>query len=142
MGRGDQNVSGEYQTAHFELGPEPQSIEELRHLQTQTPCPIEMPRVERAEQRGSVNWPVQVLWETSDGRRHALMAQVREVAPTSIYFEIDSQDRLSSPDLLLELEPGQRVSLCAVARVSRVEAKEGKIGIAVVVEDYCCQRVQ
>ncbi len=135
-------MSGEYQVRRLQLGAEPKTIEELRILQDQIPRPADQSRIERVEERGSVDWPIQIFWQTSDGGRRTLMAQAREVSPTSVYFEIDSQDRLSSPELLLELEPGQTISLCAVARVRRVEAKEGKIGIAVVVEDYSFQRVQ
>ena len=82
---------------------------------------------------------VQIAWKTSDGRQHAARARACEVAASSVYFEVDTDAHLSSPDLLLELEPGQELSLCAVARVVRVEARGGKIGIAVVMEDYCFQ---
>ncbi len=100
----------------------------------------ESPRPPRAEKRSRVNFPVQIAWETSDGGQRATLARAREVAPTSVYFELEPNTRLSSPDLLLELEPGQQLSLCARVRVARVEPKEaGRVGIAVVIEDYCFQ---
>lgn len=130
------------QAQRLKWGPEPQTIEDLRKLQEQIPPPGELPHIERFEERRTVDWPIQIFWQTSDGSRRTLMAQAREVSSTSVYFEIDAQDRLSSPNLLLELEAGQKISLCAFARVSRVEAKEGKIGIAVILEDYCFRGVQ
>ena len=120
----------------FELGSEPQTVEALRSLQAQMPPLTEKQRPERAEGRSSINLPVQIAWETSDGRQRVALARAREIASTSVYFELEPDTRLSSPELLLELEPGQELSLCAVARVTRVEARGGKIGIAVVIEDY------
>ncbi len=135
-------MRAEYQGQRLELGPEPQTIQELRKLQEQIPPPNDLPRIERFEERRTIDWPIQIFWQTSDGGRRTLMAQAREVSSTSVYFEIDSQDRLSSPNLFLELEAGQKISLCAFARVSRVEAKDGKIGIAVILEDYCFRGIQ
>lgn len=120
----------------LELGSEPQTVEGLRRLQAQMPRLAEEPRPERSEDRRSIDLPVHIAWETSDGRRHAAVVRAREIASASVYLELDPQTRLSSPELLLELEAGQEVSLCAVARVTRVEQREGKIGIAVVLEDY------
>ncbi len=125
------------QENRFDLGPPPQSIAELRALQAgMRPLP-EQPQPQRAEARSRVNWPVHIAWESSDGSQHLAVAQARQVAASSIYFELDPAARLCSPELLLELEPGQELSLCAVARVVRAEASGGKIGIAVVMEDYC-----
>ncbi len=128
--------------ACFELGPEPQTVEELRRLQTEMPPSLDRRRAERAEDRSSVDLPVQIAWQTSDGRKRATTARAREIAATSIFFEVDPSDRLCSPELLVELEPGQQVSLCAVARVVRVESRGGKIGIAVVLGDYCMREVR
>ena len=127
----------EKQIERLELGAEPQTLEELRRFQAQMPPRRDKPRPDRAEGRSRINLPVQIAWKTSDGRQHVATAHAREIASTSVYFEVDADAHLSSPDLLLELEPGQELSLCAVARVARVESRGGKIGIAVVLEDYC-----
>ena len=120
----------------FKLGPEPQTLEELRRLQGQMPPRRVEPRPARTEDRSRVDLPVQLLWKTSDGRQHVLVAQAREVSATSVFVELEPNSGLSSPELLLQLEPGQEISLCAVARVTRVESKDGKVGVAMIIEDY------
>lgn len=126
--------------SRLEPGSEPQTLEELRSLEARMPPARAWPRLERTEDRSGVDLPFQIAWKTSDGRQHVTTAQARDIAASSVYFELEPDARLSSPDLLLKLEAGQELSLYAVARVVRVEAKGGKIGIAVVVEDYRAMR--
>lgn len=118
----------------LQLGPEPRTIEELRYLQAQMAPLPDAPRLGRGEGRRSINLPIQIVWETSDGREHLAAADVKEITSTSVYFELDPAAGLCSPELLLELEPGRELSLCAVARVARVEPRGGKIGVAVEIE--------
>lgn len=122
--------------SRLELGPPPQTVEQLRQLQTEMPPLPEEPRAERAEPRRPVSLPVRISWQTSDGRLRVAPARTRDVTSTSVYLEVDPAARLSSPRPLLELEPGMELSLCASTRVVRVESKDGKIGIALVIEDY------
>lgn len=118
----------------LELAREPRTVEELRDLQTQMPPLPNAPRPGRGEDRRTINLPIQIVWETSDGREHLAAAHATEITSTSVYFELDPAAGLCSPELLLELEAGRELSLCAVARVARVETKGSKIGIAVEIE--------
>ncbi len=119
----------------FKLDPEPQTIEELRRLEAQMPPPPGPPRHARSESRTSLDCPVRLAWETSDGQRHMTEARARQVAATSVYLEIETGARITSPNLVLELETGRKFSLCAFVRVARVQQNEKTIGIAVVLED-------
>lgn len=131
------NAGWDAELGRFELGPEPRTLEEFRSLQAQLPPLPDRPRLRRAEGRTRINAPVQLLWKTADGRQHTAMAQALDVAASSVYFEVDVGAGLASPKLLLELEAGREISLYVLAHVARVEAKDGKIGVAVVLEDYC-----
>lgn len=123
----------------FELGPVPQTVEELRRLQAELPPWPGEPRPQRAEARDRLSAPVRIAWRTSSGQWRAVKGCTREVSATSMYFELDPGVHVSSPNLLLELEPGLALSVCAVARVMHVEQRDGKIGIDVVMDDYCVQ---
>ena len=126
----------EEEISRLELGPPPQTVQELRQLQAEMPPLPEESRLERAEPRRPVSLPVRISWQTSDGRLRLAPARTRDVSSSSVYLELDPASRLSSPRPLLELEPGKELSLCATTRVVRVESKDGKIGIALVIEDY------
>lgn len=127
--------------ASLKLGPAPQTVEELRQLQTALPPLEDEPRPGRAEPRRPVELPVQIVWETSDGRRHVAQAFARNVTSTSVYLELDAKAHLSSPDVFLELEPGQTLSLCALTRVVRAESRGGTVGIALEIEGCCLAAV-
>lgn len=127
----------EDESERLEIGTLPRTVEELRLLQAGLPPLPDEPRPGRAEPRRSVRVPVQLVWQTSDGRRHVAPAETCNLTSMSVFLELDAAARLSSPEVFLELEPGQTVSLCAVTRVVRAETRAGKVGVALVIESCC-----
>lgn len=121
-----------------ELGLGIRTIDDLRQLEATMPPLPARHRPVRGERRRATQWVVQLAWKTSDGRQRTVPALARNVTSTAVYLELEPAAHLSSPEPLLELQPGQELSLCALTRVIRVEAQPGKIGIALEIEGYRC----